>query len=171
MDAEAIRDEIERRRQRAIDLELRETVYSLYKAHFQFYEKWLRGLVDLTYPDIRAGFKCLKDGVCFEFAGFAFDVLYSEREKDPEAVTDFDHRSRCAEVTLSLMVDRELVFEFLTDKIVRVGEGAPDFQTRFGRVLAFKEGPWARAVKILLERIEVHEEKVREPLKNSPSER
>ena len=56
MDETEIRAEIERRRKRAIDLKLRETVWNIYSSQFQYMDDYLKhepGLASYLYPSTK----------------------------------------------------------------------------------------------------------------------
>ena len=53
MDEAVIRAEIERRRKRAIDLKLRETVWSIYSSQFQYMDDYLKKEPNSILPEVR----------------------------------------------------------------------------------------------------------------------
>lgn len=148
MDEAEIRAEIERRRKRAIDLKLRETVWNLSYGHFQSIDDHLRKEPAAILPEIRNSLR--RSGALseFDFMNSHFGLKCAQGKGESEG-RGFD-KTDTTEMTLTLSVEGKCVFEFEVRKSVTYGEDMPYFSETMGRVKAFIEGHWVDQIAELL---------------------
>ncbi|MHB1865699.1 MAG: hypothetical protein ACYCO5_11625 [Acidobacteriaceae bacterium] len=167
MDEAEIRSEIERRRKRAMDLMLRETVWSIYSSQFQYMDDYLKKEPDSILPEVKNSLRRSNGQSEFDFAGshFGLRCVPGKIEKDGRG---FD-KTETTEMTLSLSVDGKSVFEFEMRKSVTYGEDMPYFSEYMGRVKAFIEGPWVDQAGELLQSMRTYKQEYWKK-KNAPRE-
>jgi hypothetical protein len=167
MDEAEIRAEIERRRKRAIDLKLRETVWSIYSSQFQYMDDYLKKEPDSILPEVKSSLR-RSDGLSeFDFAGLHFGLRCAPGKIERDG-RGFDSTER-TEMTLSLSVNGKSVLEFEMHKSVTYGEDMPYFSEYMGRVKAFIEGPWVDQVGELLKSMRAYKQEYLKR-KNAPRE-
>lgn len=167
MDEAEIRAEIERRRKRAIDLKLRETVWNIYSSQFQYMDDYLKKEPDSIPPEVKNNLRRSNGMNEFDYGGshFGLRCLPGKTETDGHG---FD-QAETSEMTLSLSVDGKIVFEFEMRKSVTYGEDMPYFSEYMGRVKAFIEGPWVKQVGDLLQSMRAYKQEYLKK-KNAPRE-
>jgi hypothetical protein len=148
MDEAEIRAEIERRRKRAIDLKLRETIWNIYSSQFQYMDDYLKKEPDSILPEVKNSLRRSNGLSEFDFAGTHFGLRCAPGKVERDG-RGFDE-TETTEMTLSLSVDGKRVFEFEMRKSVTYGEDMPYFSEYMGRVKVFIEGPWLDQVGELL---------------------
>ena len=165
MEPDEIRSEIERRKKRAMDLKLRETLWSIYYSHLSRYAEQLKEDPEWLYPEVREILAISDSDIQFRVEETTYRLIYKEGPKETES--DWGSRRRglldemtITPATLTLEVDGGRVFEFNIQKT--------DFNTSIwprhdmGEITSFIEGPWVIGVVDLLQKIRMHEKAVRE---------
>ena len=167
MDDAEIRAEIERRRKRAIDLKLRETVWSIYSSQFQYMDDYLKKEPDSIFPEVKNSLRRSNGLSELDFAGthFGLRCVAGRIEKDGRGSGE----TETTEMTLILSVDEKRVFEFEMRKSVTYGEDMPYFSEYMGRVNAFIEGPWVDKAGQLLHSMRAYKQEYWKK-KNAPHE-
>lgn len=153
MEPDEIRAEIERRRKRAKDLKLRETLWALYNAHLRDYAENRMKDPEMIYPEIRETLVISNAYVQFRLGNTMYSVFY----KQGPTLGEHDQKTHIA---MGLSVDEERVFDFEFTKTVRYTPEMPLFSESMGDVTRFVEGPWATAIPELLQNIKAHENSV-----------
>jgi hypothetical protein len=141
-DQEEIRNEIERRRQRAKDLKLRELVWDLFHSNLQCPSSSLDK--EIVFPAIRETLVVADHHYFFEVGDRRYELVYrvgreqkercGTREREDEVVT--------TPIEFSLMVDEKPVFAFEMRRAVQYSREMPIFSEYMGEVTAFIGGPW-----------------------------
>lgn len=142
MDQEEIRREIERRRQRAKDLKLREHVWDLFHSNLQHFSSNFDQ--EIIFPAIR-------ETLAVTDRHYRFSV--SERRYELVCKPGREQRERCGTrqwedevittpIEFSLMVDGKAVFAFEMRRTVQYSREMPIFSEYMGDVTAFIGGPW-----------------------------
>ncbi len=114
MDPEEIWAEIERRKDRVRDLKLREELWLLYSSVLLGYAHALANDAELIYPPIRESLSIAHGVYQFTLGDIAYKVVYREakREKKSQIAHLSGIENTTTPITLTLHVDRKLVFEF-----------------------------------------------------------
>ncbi len=167
MEPDEIRAEIERRRKRAIDLKLRETLWTLYNSHLRRYAEQLKKDPEMIYPEIRETLEISDAHIQFRVGENLYRVIYKEGPKERESDWGSRRRSiydetRTTPITLALGVDEKPVFDFKMKKTARFTPDMPLSNEIMGEVTSFIEGPWVTDVAELLQKIKAHEKSVRD---------
>jgi hypothetical protein len=167
MEPAEIREEIERRKKRAVDLKLRETLWTLYSSHLKYYAENLKKDPEMIYPEIRGTLETSDSQIQFQIETIAYQIIYKEGAEDRES--DWDSRrgsiydeTTTTPITLALIVGGVPVFDFEMKKTVRYTPDAPIFNEILGNVSRFIEGQWITNVGDLLQKMKAHEKEVRE---------
>ena len=169
MEPNEIRAEVERRKKRAKDLGIRETIRSLI-SHRDQYRAWLRSdpefAARLIYPDIILS----GDEVRFSIGPTRFQLTY---KKELVSRDDDWNRSRrqtdTSRETLILTVNGENVFEFNIERSTDWGEFGPTYYEHFGEIVRFIEGPWVNEVAEFAQKARAHFESAMKE-RNAPRE-
>jgi hypothetical protein len=167
MEPDEIRAEIERRRTRAKDLKLRETLWRLYDSHLMYYAEKLKKDPEMIYPEIRETLEISDAHIQFHVGEITSRVIYKEGPEECESDWGSRRRSISDETTttpiaLALEIDEKRVFDFEMKKTVTSTPDWPLFNEFMGDVTSFIEGPWVTNVVELLQKIEAHEKSVRD---------
>ena len=167
MNDDEIRAEIERRRKRAVDLKLLETLWSLYSSEFKYLDDYLAKEPDSVLPEIRSSIQRSTNISEFTFMNESFGLECVEGPVDREG-RGFDE-TRTTPLKLSLTIGCKCVFEFEMKQRVTYTPDMPLFHESMGRVTAFIEGPWVEQISELLRQMKNYR---REYLKrkNAPKE-
>lgn len=110
MDDAEIRAEIERRRKKAVDLKLRETLWSLYAARFQYIDKNLEENPGEILPAVRESLTRFGNTSEFRFgdANYRLTCVERHRERYGRGFNEIEK----TDLTISLGIEGECVFEF-----------------------------------------------------------
>jgi len=167
MEPDEIHAEIERRRKRAIDLKLRETLWTLYYYYLSRYAEELKKDPGMVYPEIRETLAVSDAHIQFCVGETMYSVIYKEgpvqRESDwGSRRRDIYDETTTTPVTLALRADEKCVFDFKMKRTVRYTPDMPLFSEIMGDVTSFIEGPWVTDVAELLQKIKAHEKGVRD---------
>src|SRR5450631_361894 len=84
MEPDEIRAEIERRKQRAKDLKLRESVWSLYISQFKYIDERLRKDPEAILAEVRESLKRSNNTYDFRFKGVEYRLVYKEDKKESD---------------------------------------------------------------------------------------
>jgi hypothetical protein len=162
MEPSEVRAEIERRKSRARDLKIRESIWSLYYWNFRSYVAESGRFSKEVLPDIRESFKHSNGTFEFNFG----DTVYKLTVHDtaPETTTDpyTDDEEEVIRFTLCLSVNTHEVFEFEVIKTTVFLREAPLFHERMGEISCFIDGPWTVALRDLMTRVDVHNKAIQE---------
>jgi hypothetical protein len=138
MTPDEIRAEVERRKQRARELKIRETLWHL-ETSFRSYRHWLREEpqfgVRMVYPRIELS----KNEARFSIGQATYQLAYSEGRVSSE---DYGDRFEVTYGTLALKLNGESVFEFELTETTQYGHDSPLFSDSLGETTRFIEGPW-----------------------------
>jgi hypothetical protein len=166
MEPDEARVEIERRKNRAKDLKIREVLWSLYNSHLMRYEAWVREDPQLVYPGIKEAIKISAKEFQFSIGPTTYQLTYkegptSERERLRGPGPGEFFEETIVPATLALMVDDQKVFKFELCRRTRHTEFGPAWDDPLGDVTRFIDGPWVLELTDLLAKIKAHEEGVR----------
>jgi hypothetical protein len=167
MDDAEIRAEIERRRKRAIDLKIRESVWSLYKSEFKYIDDRMQKDRELILPAVRETYRKIGNAHEFGSDGVQYRLACTEGKKERDRydgdVTTTTH------YTIGLGVNGSQVLEFKARASVTYMPEEPLFDDRVGEITAFIEGEWVTVIPELLEKMRAHSREVRRQ-RNAPKE-
>ena len=155
MEPDEIRAEIERRRKRAKDLKLRETLWALYNSHLKGFAENLKKDPEMIYPEIMEALEITDTYVQFRLENVTYRVFY----KQGPTLGEQDQKTHIA---IGLSIDEERVFDFEFTNTVRYTPEMPLFSESMGDVTRFIEGPWINDVPKLLQKIKAHEKSIRD---------
>jgi hypothetical protein len=164
MTPDEILNEVGRRKQRAIETGIRETLLSLYFDSFQHYPTWfLNNNMDYIHPAITDARELDKGRIQITVDGKDYAFAYEEH------YTTLPDGELYTSGKLSLSLNRELVLEF------RVHVSSPENPwaetTRSpGDLEAFIEGPWVEVFNALGPRVKAHEKEVTAKREKEPRE-
>jgi len=164
---EEIRAEIERRKQIARDMKLREEVWSLYSSNFQYIDDRLKKEPELLLPEVRESLVRTNESNEFRFKGQTYTLLCRQGKVEKERYDRDD--SETTPLAFSLKVNGQLVFEFDMRKTVTYGRDMPYFNESFGNISAFIEGPWTADIDELDKAMSIHRQQIYKQ-RNAPKE-
>jgi hypothetical protein len=167
MGPDEIRAEIQRRKQRAINLRIRETLWSLYSP--RHYAKLLADDPELIHPEFREALEISGDHILFRIRGASYVLACKEKSKERQlwGSRRLEDEVDVMHAALTLEVDGKLVFDFEVRKMVTYTPDWPIFDDTMGEINSFIDGLWVAIVPELLERIRRHEKSVWEG-RNAP---
>jgi hypothetical protein len=142
MTPDELAKEIERRKQTAKDLKLRELVWEFYGSHLQYYSKKVQKEPGEILPALKESLSIKDNRYSFSVNGTQYEIVYSEGKK--ETRRHGDDETVVTPIQLSLERGCKLVFEFTMRKSVTYAEEAPLFSEYMGDVTAFIEGLWVQ---------------------------
>ena len=155
MKSDEIRNEIQRREKRAIDLKLRETLWALYNSHLRGYPEKLKKDPEMVYPEIKETLQFSGLKIQFHVGEIRYGLVYKEGVTEGRPNSNFEGVSKTA-MKLTLEVDEKRVFEFDMKKVVRHTPDMPFFSEIMDEVTSFIEGAWVKDVPELLQSIKAH---------------
>jgi len=144
MNPEEIRAEIEKRRNQARDMKLREKVWELYNSNFQYIDTHLKEDPNVVLPEIRQSLARSGDSSKFKFKEQTYTLVCQHGKEETDRYRGDD--STTTPMTFKLKVNGELVFEFSMRQTITYGTERPDFYESFGNISAFIEGPWTEVI-------------------------
>jgi len=164
MEAEEIRAEIERRKKRAMDLELRELLWSLYNSHLRWYPEQLKKDPAMVLPEIKETLAIADNQYRFRISEIDYRVSYKEGKPETNS---WGSRDRFDEIvttpmTFTLYVNEVCVFTFKMKQTIQYTREMPLFSEYMGEVQSFIEGPWVSEMPELVQKMRQHENAVRE---------
>jgi len=164
MEPDVIRAEIERRKKRAMDLRIREVLWSLYHSHLSHYEAFVHEDPELLCPDVRESIKISDKCVEFPLRQSVYRIVYTEGPKVRHETVGRGELlgESIVPAILDLSVDDQRVFKFEIRRSTRYLEDGPVWNDDMGDISWFIEGPWVQELPELLKRISAHEKSVRD---------
>jgi hypothetical protein len=164
MEPDVIRAEIERRKKRAMDLRIREVLWSLYHSHLSHYEAFVHEDPELLCPDVRESIKISDKCVEFPLRQSVYRIVYTEGPKIRHETLGRGEllAESIVPAILDLSVDDQRVFKFEIRRSTRYLEDGPVWNDDMGDISWFIEGPWVQELPELLKRISAHEKSVRD---------
>jgi len=173
MEPNKIWAEIERRRERARDLKLREELWLLCNSVLRGYAHAMANDPERIYPPIRESLSIARGVYRFAVDDITYKVIFRERKKEKNAriarLTGIE--TITTPITLTLHVDNKLVFEFEMKNSVTGAPEMPVFREELGEIIAFIEGPWIQAIAELVDNASQHQLAVWKKRNPSKSER
>jgi hypothetical protein len=163
MEPEEILAEVARRKKRAEELGIRETLWSLY-CHLCNYKTWLHKDPDLVYPEVGKTLEFLDDQPKFALGQTRFHIISKEQpapemEYLPPGAFEPDE---CTRGALSLRVNDQKVFKFERWRSTAFQYEGPVVTDHLGEITSFIEGPWVTELADLLREIEAHRRSVQD---------
>jgi len=157
MEPDEIRAEIQRRKQRAINLRIREIQWSLYNPYH--YAKLLADDAELIYPAFREALEVSDNHIQFRVEDAAYVLTYKKKSEERQfsGSRRLEDEVDITHATLALEVDGKLVFDFEVRKMVTYTPDCPIFDETMGEISSFVEGPWVNVIPELLGKIRLHE--------------
>lgn len=148
MEPGEIRVEIERRRQRAKDLRLREELWSLYTSVLRPSIDDLEKDLEVVYPPLRESLSIERGAYQFAVGNTKYRLIYREgkKEKNTRIARLTGIETVSTPITLALLSDNKLVFEMEMKTTVTNTPEMPTLGEEMGEVTAFVEGPWIQAI-------------------------
>jgi hypothetical protein len=154
MDLEDLAKEIERRKQIAKDLKLRELLWKLYNSHLSNYTHTLSRDPGSIYPSLKDSISIQGDNYFFTIGEAKYEVAYTAgKERSDAGYRDWG-RIVTTPFELSLNLECRCVFEFKMTKTVEDTEDGPIFNERIGDITAFIEGPWVPEFTTFVQNVE-----------------
>lgn len=169
MEQDEILKEIGRRKQRAKDLNLREHLWKLYESFLQYYPSTLAKDPDTILRAVRESMSIQDNTYRFTVEGVNYQVIYKAgaEERNSYGSRSWEDEVVTTPITLTLFIDRQLVFEFRMRKTVEHTPDAPLFKEYMGDVTAFIDTSWVTAFESLVQSLEQHRRDVWDR-KNAP---
>lgn len=159
MDDAEIRAEIERRRRRAIELKVRESVWSLYRSEFKHIDEQMLKDPELILPSVLETYRHPGNAQEFQIDGVLYRLVCVEGKKENDRYGG--ERTTTSHFTIGLGVNGSQVLEFKAWSRITYAPEEPIFDQRLGEVSAFIEGEWVAAIPELLEKMKAHSREVR----------
>jgi len=166
MTPEEIRAEVERRKQRARDLGIREILWHLEK-QLKSYRLWLRDEPQFAARLIYPGIELSDDEARFSIGQSTCQLTYRKGRVSSE-----DFGGDTFETTrgiLTLRVNGESVFECEVSETVQYAHDAPLFSDHVGSIEGFIEGPWVTELPDFMQKVAA-QEKLAWKERNAPRE-
>jgi hypothetical protein len=157
---EEIRGEIERRRQRAKDLKLRELVWDLFHSNLQHHSSSLDK--EIIFPAIRETLVVANHCYRFSVGERRYELVYKPAR---------EHKDRCGTrlhedevvttpIEFTLLVDEKPVFAFEMRRTVQYSREMPVFSEYMGEVTAFIGGTWVQDFIAMVAMVNQHKRAV-----------
>src|SRR5271155_5507167 len=150
MTPDEIRAEVERRRQRARDLKIRETLWDLRKS-FRANKLWLRDDPQFSKRVLYPGIELSDDEARFPLGQAASKLTYRKGKVSSEDCGGTEFTTTHGTVTVKLNDDS--VFEFEVAETVEYFRDAPGFSERLGEIAIFIEGPWVTEIAEFVQKV------------------
>ena len=160
MDQQEIRKEIERRRQRAKDLKLREHVWELFHSNLEYYSSNLDK--EIIFPAIRESLVVADHHYRFDVGERRYDLVYKPKkeQKDRCGTRQWEDEVVTTPIEFSLAVDGKQVFAFEMRRAVQYSREMPIFSEYMGEVTSFIGGAWVQDFIALLAMVKQHKRAV-----------
>lgn len=155
MTPEEVRAEVERRKKRVKDLKIREILWGL-RQSFDHMGYWLEKDPAFAARLIFPGVELSGNKTRFSIEQARFQLSYNEGRVTSE---DSGHRgdeTKSTEVTLTLKLNRETVFQFEVRKNVTYTHVEPIFSEHMGETVSFIEGPWVTEIADFAVNVDAH---------------
>ena len=155
MNLDELAKEIERRKQAAKDLKLRELLWMLYGSHLQNYSQTLSREPASIYPPLKDSLSIQGNSYMFSIGETKYEVAYNAgREQNNGA--EWGNRIVTTPVEISLNRECRCVFEFKMTKTVQDTDDGPLFRKHLGEITAFIEGPWVSEFTTFVQNVDQH---------------
>lgn len=152
---EEIRAEVERRRQRARDLKIREVLWGLEKS-FRSYLYWLHKDPQFAKRLIYSGVELSDNEARFSLGQMTLKVFYRKGKRLSEDFGGIE--SVTTHGTLTLELNDDSVFEFEVSETVDSLPDFPGFSESLGQIARFIEGPWVTEIVEFAQRVKAYEQ-------------
>ena len=164
MEPDVIRAEIERRKKRAMDLKIREVLWSLYHSHLSHYEAFIHNDPELLCPEVSESIKISDKCIEFSLRQSIYRIVYTEGPKVRHETPGKGELlgESIVPAMLDLSVDDQRVFKFEIKRSTRFLEDGLAWNDDMGDITWFIEGPWVQELPELLKRIREHEKSVKD---------
>ncbi|MGB6130795.1 MAG: hypothetical protein WBG54_03375 [Acidobacteriaceae bacterium] len=167
MEEEEIRAEIEKRRRRALDLRIHETIWDLYRSQFKYIAAHINEDPESVLPQVRETLRIVGNFCIFGFGPAEYKIgCYEKSSKSDRSGSD---EIVTTSSVVELEADGQVVLEFFVLSIVTYTREMPFFDDILGEITGFIEGPWVEAIPDLLAKMRSHEQDVRNR-RNAPRE-
>lgn len=160
MDQEEIRKEIERRRQRARDLKLRELVWDLFHSNLQHHASSLDK--EIIFPAIRETLVVANHHYRFTVGERKYELAYKPGREQRErcGTRQWEDEVITTPLDFNLFVDEKLVFGFEMRRTVQYSREMPIFSEYMGEITAFVGGPWVSDFIAMIAMVNQHKRSV-----------
>jgi hypothetical protein len=157
---EEIRKEIERRRQRAKDLKLRELVWDLFHSNLECYSASLDK--EIIFPAIRETLRVANHHYCFTVAERRYELVYKAGRETTErcGTRQWEDEVVTTPIEFTLGADSKVVFAFEMRRTVQYSREMPIFSEYMGEVTAFVGGPWVSDFLAMVAMVNQHKRAV-----------
>ena len=155
MTPEEIRAEVERRKQRARDLGIRESLWGLEKS-LRSYRAWLKDDPQFAKRLLYPGIELSDDGAQFSLGQATSKLIYRKGKVSSEGYGGIDSTTTYG--TLTLKLNDEGVFEFEVTETIEYLPDFPGFSEGLGGITRFIEGPWVTAIGEFVQNVKAHEQ-------------
>lgn len=163
MEADEIQAEVAKRKKRAKDLKIGETLWSLHRRLVN-YKTWLSKDPDKVYSEVGKTLEFSDDQPEFVLGHVKYQIISKEQpsfETETTSPGAFEP-DRITLGTLSLRVNDQKMFKFEWSRRTESHHDAPVFTDQIGEITRFIEGPWVTELSDLLVKIEDHTKSVRD---------
>jgi hypothetical protein len=154
MTPEEIRAEVARRKQRARDLKLRETLWDLEKK-CRSYRRWMKDDAKFSKQLIHPAIELTNDGGRFTIGNAAFELTYRKGEVSSDQFGGVDSTTTRGIITLKM--NQHSVFEFEVSETITYLPDSPGFDESLGDIDRFIEGAWVNEIPAFVQQISAHE--------------
>jgi hypothetical protein len=153
MTPEEIRAEVERRKQRARDLKIRETLWDL-EQNLRGYRHWLRDDPQFGSRLIYPGIELSNDEARLSLGQATSKLFYRKGKVSSDDYGGVD--SSTTHGTLTLKLNDDTVFEFEVAETVEYWPDSPGFSESLGEISRFIEGPWVNEIAEFAQKVKAH---------------
>jgi hypothetical protein len=153
MTPEEIRAEVERRKQRAKDLKIRETLWDVTKT-FRAYRLWLRDDPQFGRRVTLPGIELPEDEARFPLGQAASKLIYRKGKPSSEDYGGTECTTTRGILTLKLNDDS--VFEFEVSETIQYFRDSPGFSESVGEIIRYIEGPWVTEIAEFAQKVNAH---------------
>jgi len=161
MEPEEIRAEIERRKKRAMDLRLRESLWELYYYGLHSYVKEIKTDPELILHEIKDGLEVSEERIAFTLNSTKYVLNYTKGKEEKDRWGSGSDEMTTTPVSITFSVDDARVFRFKMKRCVTYGRDFPSFNETMGEIEAFIEGAWVDEIAGLKQKIRAHKDEIR----------
>jgi hypothetical protein len=152
MNPDELAKEIERRKQTAKDLKLRELIWKLYGSHLEYYSKNVQKEPGAILPALKDSLSSKENRYSFSVNGTQYEIVYEQGKEEKQG--RWDDETVTTPMRLSFEHGCKLVFEFKMTKSVTYAEDGPLFNERMGDVTAFIDGAWVQEITAFVQELD-----------------
>jgi hypothetical protein len=153
VDPNELAKEIERRKQTAKDLKLRELVWRLYGSHLEHYSKNVQKEPAAILPALQESLSIKDNRYSFSINGTQYAMVY-EQGKEEKQGRRFEDDTVTTPMQFSLERGCRLVFEFTMTKSITYADDGPLFNEHMGEVTAFIDGAWVQEITAFVQELD-----------------